>query len=87
MMEPSTRHGYELENPINIAFKYLKGILVCFILESSFAQEGKTVFEVFFESNYEFWKKFKKNREDYLNEKKKISSHVINGLSQIQPNN
>jgi phytoene dehydrogenase-like protein len=51
--------------------------------DPNLAPEGKTVFTVMIEANYDYWAKLKGKKEEYLAEKKNIEESMINAISEI----
>jgi phytoene dehydrogenase-like protein len=78
--EPKILH-FSLDNPIEIADEnHVWLSLFHFCFDKTFAPHGKSVLQVWIETNYEFWEKVYANKEDYENAKKKTEDLIISTL-------
>ncbi len=50
-----------------------------------FAPEGKSVIQVILETEWDYWKNLRENREQYENEKNKLAQDIIRRLEKIYP--
>ena len=77
---------YQLEKPLSIAGtdRFLLGIKH-FCYDPSLAPEGKSVVEVMYNSNYDYWKALSSDAERYDAEKKDIAIRVIDQIEQRIP--
>lgn len=57
----------------------------CFNYSPSFAPEGKTVVQVMFETNWEYWSELSENRVKYKKEKKQLASETLIWLEKRYP--
>jgi phytoene dehydrogenase-like protein len=77
---------YHLKQPTIIAGKEEKLLGVeIYNFDATLAPPGKTVLDVKFFSDYEYWKSLKQNPKHYKAEKEKIAKQVINLLDQRFP--
>ena len=77
---------YHLKQPVIIAGKEerLLGVEL-YNFDATLAPSGKTVIDVKFFSDYDYWKNLKENPKDYKAEKQKIAAQVIDLLEQRFP--
>jgi phytoene dehydrogenase-like protein len=71
----------EMEEPITIARRRHTWMAVnhhCF--DKTMAPEGKSVVEVWIDTEYEYWEHLAQNRNAYNNEKRRIADHMIREL-------
>ncbi len=77
---------YPLEQPINIAGEERSFIGVKhFCYDSSLAPQGKSVIEVMYPCNYDYWKPFEAEPERYDAEKKQVALTILGQLERIIP--
>lgn len=72
--------------PITIAeeeYKWMTVIHHCF--DKTMAEEGKSVVEVWYDTDYYYWEALSKHREDYEAEKERIASYTIRQLEEKWP--
>lgn len=75
-----------LKNPIMVGGEKIDRILLRnHSFDPNLAPEGKTVFTVMIEANYDYWVNLKGKKEEYLAEKKNIEKSMINAISEIYP--
>ncbi|HNS24590.1 MAG TPA: NAD(P)/FAD-dependent oxidoreductase [Methanobacteriaceae archaeon] len=78
--------SFPLKNPITVGGGKIDRILLRnHSFDPNLAPEGKTVFTVMIEANYDYWAKLKGKKEEYLAEKKNIEESMINAISEIYP--
>ncbi|MHA2364007.1 MAG: phytoene desaturase family protein [Candidatus Hodarchaeales archaeon] len=76
----------KLETPITIGSKPSNFVIFrVFNYGSKFAPKGKTVFQVEFETDWEFWNELRKDKEKYEVEKKRITSDILQVLDRHYP--
>ena len=76
----------ETENPITITgqeFKWISLLHHCF--DKSMAPEGKSVVEVWYDTEYDYWEKLSQDRENYEAEKKRIAEYTLDVLDKRWP--
>ena len=76
----------ELEEPLIMAgreHKWMCAIHKCF--DPSLAPAGKSVVEIWFDTEYNYWEELAKNRENYLAEKQRIADFCIAVLEKRWP--
>jgi phytoene dehydrogenase-like protein len=74
---------YHLKQPVVIASKEEKLLGVeIFNFDTTLAPPGKTIIDVKFFSDYDYWKNLKKNPKNYKAEKEKVAKQVIDLLDQ-----
>jgi phytoene dehydrogenase-like protein len=77
---------FPLRQPVIIAGKEEKMLGVeIYNFDSTLAPPGKTVIDVKFYSDYEYWKKLKQSPKNYKEEKEKIAAQVIDLLEHRFP--
>ncbi len=86
-VEPSLSGlSFPLENPITIGNREHHNLLVrIFNQDSSFAPEGKTVLNVKFESDFNYWAELSRNPARYREEKELIAAAVVSALNKRFP--
>ena len=76
----------EMDEPITIAGHVHDWMAVNHhSFDPSMAPEGKSVVEVWIDTEYEYWEQLSHNREDYEAEKKRIADHMIRQLEKRWP--
>ena len=78
--------SFPLKTPIIIGGKEVKRLGVqnyCF--DKTMAPPGKSVLIIMLEADYDYWAKLKDNKDQYLEEKKKIEESIISALSELYP--
>ena len=86
--QPKTISGltYKLKKPVLIGDAIHEWLSVhIFNQDSTLAPAGKTVLNVMFNSDYDYWKNLAEQRETYLQKKDEIARTVINLLEQRFP--
>jgi phytoene dehydrogenase-like protein len=76
----------ELEEPFIIAgreYRWICAIHKCF--DPSLAPVGKSVVEIWFDTEYNYWEELAKNRENYVAEKQRIADFSISVLEKRWP--
>lgn len=75
-----------LKNPIMVAGEEKNRIDIRnHSFDPTLAPNGKTVFTILMETNYDYWAKLKDDKDNYLLEKENIAESVINILSGVYP--
>ncbi len=77
---------FKTDDPIVIAgeeYNWLTVIHHCY--DKTMAPEGKSVVEVWYDTDYEYWDVLSKHREEYEAEKKRIADYTIARLDQRWP--
>jgi phytoene dehydrogenase-like protein len=77
---------FELDQPINIAGKehrWVSMIHHCF--DPSMAPAGKSVVELWFDTEYNYWEDLSRDREKYKAEKERIAAFCISQLEKRWP--
>ena len=76
----------KLQTPIRVGeldvFEFVYRI---FNFSDYFAPKGKTVLQVMFETNWDYWENLKKNTADYKKVKKELAETVLHKLENIYP--
>ncbi len=83
--EPHSIH-FQLNTPFRIGPDEIKHLfLKNYSFDPTLAPEGKCVFTLMIDSNYEYWKGLENNNELYLAEKDRIGNEVVKAISQLYP--
>ncbi len=78
--------GFLLEDPIVINERKIKILpLRVFNYSDVFAPEGKSVIQIMLETDWEYWKTLRENREEYVAEKERIGRELIERLERFYP--
>jgi phytoene dehydrogenase-like protein len=73
----------KLNNPILVGSQSINGFLIrIFNYSTRFAPIGKTVVQVTFESEWEWWNELRMNQSGYEKEKRRISGEVLDRLEE-----
>jgi phytoene desaturase len=76
----------KLEHPFTTGSKAIDGITVrIFNYSDEFAPPGKTVVQVMFETEWEWWNELQKDRNSYEAEKERVASEVLKRLEGRYP--
>lgn len=76
----------KLERPITTGSKAIDGITVrIFNYSEGFAPPGKTVVQVIFETDFDWWNELQKDRPGYEAEKKRVADQVLKRLEARYP--
>jgi phytoene dehydrogenase-like protein len=86
--EPSSAFGtsFQLDEPVTIGGQELTRIPVhIYNFDPTLAPEGKTVMRVKLDSDYDYWKKLREDKESYKTAKEKVARQIIGLLDRRYP--
>jgi phytoene dehydrogenase-like protein len=76
----------KLERPITTGSKAIDGITIrIFNYSEGFAPPGKTVVQIIFETDFDWWNELQKDRPSYEAEKKRVADQVLERLEARYP--
>ncbi len=79
-------NAFILKEPIQLSDREVSCLILrVFNYGDTFAPEGKSVIQTVLETDWDYWKNLRENREQYENEKNKLAQDIIRRLEKIYP--